>query len=140
MRFIALVWMMMSCTTEEGSVDVRCEIQVDPIIDMVERNAELTIDAHPMTDLFDTHVQINQTPISATGINKSTCSECDLCREENGCTDCAYCATCADTCSDCRHTLTVEIPSDLPVQEDYWLTLYNSLGSSEPVQLFVQDN
>lgn len=129
-----------SCTTDEASVDVRCEIQVDSVTENAENENSITISAFPMTEIFDTHVQINQSVVSVLDINKENCTECDSCRENSGCTDCAYCVSCEPICQDCEHFLTVDIPVDLPESNEYWATIYNSLGSSEPIQINLDEN
>ena len=145
MRFTALLIAMlmlvfMSCTTESTSVNVRCNIQVEPIEANAIRGSMLTVNAYPLTDTFDTHIQINQTTVDASTIEKETCSDCDACRSEYGCTDCAYCPACEVTCDECQHLLTFTIPEELPSSDEYWLTLFNSLGSSEAVYLSIEEN
>lgn len=143
MRWISSVFLFFTtfgCTTEETSVDVRCEIQVTPPSEMSALGESMTLSAFPMTEVFDTHVQINQSVATVSSIAQENCTECDACRENAGCTDCAYCADCDVTCQSCEHSLTIDIPSDLPQSNDYWLTIYNSLGSSEPIQINLEEN
>lgn len=133
-------WTTYGCTTEETSVDVRCEIQVAPITETATLGEYITISAFPMTEVFDSHVQINQSVVEVSAIDKKNCAECETCRDNAGCTDCAYCADCDTTCQTCEHSMTLAIPSDLPQSNEYWMTIYNSLGSSEPIQITLEEN
>ncbi len=138
---IALVGCLtLGCTESTTSVTARCEISIDDPTEVWERGSVVTVSATPLTSVVDTHASINETALDVLNVDTLSCTECDACKEEAMCTTCDFCDTCVDECSDCKHTLTIEIPSTLTTSEEYWLTLYNGLGSSGPVLVSIEDS
>jgi len=130
---------MIACQESTTSIDARCEIVTEVPTDTWTVGATETLQAFPMTSRIDTLVTINDVPISVFDIDKSACEDCDDCKTTAGCDDCNYCPDCVNQCDDCTHLLTVEIPTDLPIREEYWLSVHNTLGSSTPILVDIQE-
>ena len=128
---------LMGCDSTDATVDARCEIEIEEPNDSWSLGSEIDIQVHPLTDIFDTTVLVNDIEITPVGINKSECGTCDECRASAECTDCAYCPSCETTCSDCMHTLTILIPETLEPRTEYWLTIFNSLGASNSILINI---
>jgi hypothetical protein len=130
----------MGCETTNATVDARCEVSVEEPSDSWLLGSEVDIQAHPLTEIFDTTVLLNDIELLPIAINKSECSSCDECRLSVGCTDCAFCPSCETTCEECFHTVSVLIPETLESRTEYWLTIFNSLGSSDPILVNIVDS
>ena len=85
-----------------------------------------------------THVQINQSVV-CVGYQQEKLYECDSVMGNSGVRLRLLCIL-EPICQDCEHFLTVDIPVDLPESNEYWATIYNSLGSSEPIQINLDEN
>ncbi len=138
--FVALFGVVsLGCTESTTSVTARCEIEIEQPSEIWERGSTVTVHATPLTSVVDTRASINDTALDVLSVDTSSCTDCEACKEEAFCTTCDFCDTCVNECLDCQHTLTVQIPIGLPTAEEYWLTLYNGLGSSAPVVVSVEN-
>ena len=132
-----LIITLLSCDEGTTIVNARCELEVQSLNDNWQRGDSITLFATPLTDEVDTLVLLNNTNLLVSEINTSSCTECDACKTNVGCTECGFCTTCTLECSNCQHEIEVDFPNDFPASEEYWLTVHNSLGSSSPILIMV---
>jgi len=131
---------LFACQESTTSIDARCEIATEVPAESWNVGTTETLEAFPMTNRIDTLVTINDVPLSVLDIDKSACAECEECKTTAGCTDCNYCPECTNECDECIHVLTVEVPADLPIRDEYWLSIHNTLGSSTPILIDIQES
>ena len=135
---LTLFFALLGCTTTTSVSLPVCEVTLtaaEPVSGAAGDAIVLT--GGPLTDTWDTAVYFGTTRALVTEVDRSTCGDCDACRQTNGCTACGDCDTCDVLCSsDCVETATVEIPAIEAGAVE--VLMYNGYGVSERLAFTVE--
>ena len=127
----------LGCETTEVSTSTRCIIDVPAITNTLYFGQPATIQAYPLTEKWDTLVELNGTEAEVTAVTKDECEECEECRDINACTDCDYCSACTESCQLCEHSVTIIVPMEIATEPQ--LVITNAHGTSDPQTVFIED-
>lgn len=126
-----------ACTTSIDYSTPSCSLTITAVDPASAAPGEsIVVYASPLTESWDTTANLGSTPVEELNVDRSTCGECDTCREEEGCDLCGDCDACDLSCeASCVEYVSLVVPS-LPPGEAQ-LLLYNSRGSSRPFPIEI---
>lgn len=128
--------LLTACETTEVSTATRCDIEIESISpEILIAGESATIVAYPLTETWDSLVELNGVEADVSALNKDNCEACEECRITYECTECGYCSDCQDSCLECTHSLDVIVPQDISGQVQ--VVIFNAHGSSDPYSTSV---
>ncbi len=95
-------------TTQSFYYQCALDVETDPVSAAV--GDEVVIFGGPMTERYDTLVQVGGITAELVDVAREGCDECDACQADAGCLACTACLDCADSCASCEQTATFIVP------------------------------
>ena len=134
--FLLIGNLLLACSDDTYDDAIRCDVEIQNIepAELIP-NEIARIEAYPLSTVWDSLVELNDTELIVESVEKENCESCEECRTANDCTTCDYCSSCLEECQECVHSLEVFIPEDLP--SNSLLTITNSYGSSDPISVSI---
>ena len=126
----------LSCTESTTTLVNSCGVTLITEPTLVG-NSEVTIQATPLSETWDTYVHINGEQVEVLSVQRLGCSPCDSCRVENFCDSCDECSECTALCDTnvCSEEITIQTPT---LSEDQAsLQIINKYGQSPVYELPV---
>ncbi len=106
------LWLALACDTSSEALSLHCTLDT-PVFSPAEAAPGDTVVATtaPLTEVWDTTVQVGTDAASVVAVDRNECSACDTCRETVGCTSCDECTDCAEDCATCVQTVSFTVPA-----------------------------
>ncbi len=124
------------CLTDTVVVGDRCAVTLDTVSpDPAARGDTLTLTGGPFTTAYDTSVYVGSSRALVLDLARTSCGDCDRCREDNGCTECDDCDACDSLCSACEESVLVEVPD--VASGATTVLVFNGYGATSPVSLTI---
>ena len=126
----------LSCTQSSTALVNACGVTIVTEPTLIS-NSEITIQATPLSEKWDTYVHINGEQVDVISTQRMGCSPCDSCRTENYCDSCDECEECTRLCdlNVCSEELVIQTPT--LSEEKALLQIINKYGQSPVYELIV---
>ncbi len=115
LAFFLLCAAFMGCDDVTTTVAQRCDVFLYSLTPTSgQAGTPVVAAAQPLTETWDTVVNVDGAQAKIDAISRTDCGECDSCRAEQRCDSCDTCDACDDVCRDvCIQTVQFTVP-DLP--------------------------
>jgi hypothetical protein len=118
-----------ACLTDTVVVGDRCAVSLESVApDPASVGQTVTLTGGPFTTAYDTSVYVGQRRALVLELARTSCNECDSCRDNNGCTECDDCDACDEVCASCEESLLVEVPEVEPGETT--VLVFNAYGAT----------
>ena len=132
----ALLAVLTGCLTDTVVVGDRCAVTLDAVTpDPASVGDTLTLTGGPFTTAYDTSVYVGRSRALVLELARTSCGECDRCRDNNGCTECDDCDACDALCSACEESVLVEVPEVEPGATT--VLVFNGYGATPPASVTI---
>lgn len=126
-----------ACLTDTVVVGDRCAVSLESVApDPASVGQTVTLTGGPFTTAYDTSVYVGQRRALVLELARTSCNECDSCRDNNGCTECDDCDACDEVCASCEESLLVEVPETEPGETT--VLVFNAYGATTPAALTIE--
>ena len=136
MTISILLFLSVSCTEGDVIESNDCGITLTELPEL-QSEAEIQLYATPLSDTWDTYVNIDGSAVEIVSLQRLSCGSCDSCRLEQQCDSCETCSECDALCdaSVCFEELTIKTP--VLTQSTAKLQIINKYGHSPVYDLSV---
>lgn len=127
-----------SCATSSETIALRCDVAVESLSPTTAAVGDTVVmTGGPFTAAYDSAVYVDGARADVTEVDRSTCVECDICRDTYECTACGDCDVCDRLCADtCTETVSFTVPD--VAAGDAQVQLFNAHGQTPRTPIVVE--
>jgi hypothetical protein len=130
--------LLFACETTTTTTEPVCTLGVPTLSAGSAAPGEtIVVTVSPLSEQWDTSITVGSARADVVAFDRSTCDDCDQCRDTGGCTVCGTCDACTTPCDTCVETVSFVVPA--LTAGDYPVEIVNRNGRSAQVTLTVTD-